>query len=248
MDVLFSNYQNLLSQIDNKFFRYLFEKIDWNQRMIAIKGPRGSGKTTLMLQRIKYGIKSQSNEALYFSADHYWFYTHNLVETTTTFYLNGGRFLFIDEVHKYPNWSRELKNIYDSFPNLKVVFSSSSALDFNRGEPDLSSRVITYELPGMSFREFLNLTKAQNFSPVSLSEIQNSLAEISHEVTTKLQPLPAFKEYLKRGYLPIINESNPETIPVFLLQIINTVVDSDLAFIADYNAGTAYKVKNWLVF
>jgi hypothetical protein len=246
MDILFSNFSNLLSQIDGNFFRYLFAAIDWNQRMIAIKGPRGSGKTTLMLQRIKYGIKPKSNEALYFSADHFWFYTHNLVETANTFYQNGGRFLFIDEVHKYPNWSRELKNIYDSFPDLKVVFSSSSALDIYRGESDLSRRVITYELPGMSFREYLNLTHGHNFAPFSLNEIQTSHTEISRELTTKLLPLPAFKDYLKRGYLPIISESSPELIPVFLQQIINTVVDSDLAFIADYNAGTAYKVKKLL--
>lgn len=246
MDILFSNFQTLLHQVDNGFFRYLFEKIDWNERMIAIKGPRGSGKTTLMLQRIKYGIKPQTNEALYFSADHYWFYTHNLVETAHTFYQNGGRFLFIDEVHKYPNWSRELKNIYDSYPDLKVMFSSSSALDIYRGESDLSRRVITYELPGMSFREYLNLTQQQSFQPIPLSEIQASHAQISSEITSKLQPLPVFKGYLKRGYLPIITESKPETIPVFLQQIINTVVESDLAFIADYNAGTAYKVKKLL--
>ena len=246
MEILFSNFYNLLSQIDDKFFRYLFSKIDWNQRMIAIKGPRGSGKTTLMLQRIKYGIKPQSNDSLYFSADHYWFYTHNLVETTADFYQNGGRFLFIDEVHKYPNWSRELKNIYDSFPDLKVVFSSSSALDIYRGESDLSRRVITYELPGMSFREYLNLTQNQNFQAVSLAEIQKTHSQITPEIISKLLPLPAFKEYLKRGYLPIITESNPETIPVFLQQIINKVVESDLAFIADYNAGTAYKVKKLL--
>ncbi|PZX55708.1 ATP-binding protein [Algoriphagus chordae] len=246
MDILFSISQNLLNQTDDKFFRYLFDKIDWNQRMIAIKGPRGSGKTTLMLQRIKYGIKPQSNEVLYFSADHYWFYTHNLVETTDSFYQHGGRFLFIDEVHKYPNWSRELKNIYDSYPDLKVVFSSSSALDIYRGESDLSRRVISYELPGMSFREYLNLTHEQNFQSVSLAEIQTSHSQITHEITSKLQPLPAFKEYLRIGYLPIITGSNPETIPVFLQQIINTVVESDLAFIADYNAGTAYKVKKLL--
>src|SRR5688572_8783306 len=166
METLFSNFHNLLSQVDNKFFRYLFSEIDWNQRMLAIKGPRGSGKTTLMLQRIKYGIGAGQNQVLYFSADHYWFYTHNLVETTFDFYQNGGRFLFIDEVHKYPNWSRELKNIYDSFPDLKVVFSSSSALDIYRGESDLSRRVITYELPGMSFREYLNLTQKENFQAV----------------------------------------------------------------------------------
>ena len=246
MDILFSNSQNLLNQVGGKFFRYLFDKIDWNQRMIALKGPRGSGKTTIMLQRIKYGIKPQLNEALYISADHYWFYTQNLVETAHTFYQNGGRFLFIDEVHKYPKWSRELKNIYDSYPDLKVVFSSSSALDIYRGESDLSRRVISYELPGMSFREYLNLTQQQNFQPVSLEDIQNTHSQITSEITSKLHPLPVFKEYLKRGYLPIITESPPETIPVLLQQIINTVVESDLAFIADYNAGTGYKVKKLL--
>jgi predicted AAA+ superfamily ATPase len=246
MDLLFSNFRNLVSQVDNNFFRFLFSEIDWNHRMLAIKGPRGSGKTTLMLQRIKFGIKANSNEALYISADHYWFYTHKLVETTADFYQNGGRFLFIDEVHKYPNWSRELKNIYDSFPDLKVVFSSSSALDIYRGESDLSRRVITYDLPGMSFREYLNLTRGQDFAPASLNELQKSHLDISNEVTQKLHPVPVFKEYLKRGHLPIITESNSETIPIFFLQIINTVVESDLAFIADYNAGTAYKVKKLL--
>lgn len=246
MDILFSNSQNLLTQVGDEFFRYLFDKIDWNLRMIAIKGPRGSGKTTLMLQQIKYGIKPKAQEALYFSADHYWFYTHNLVETAHTFYQNGGRYLFIDEVHKYPNWSREIKNIYDSFPDLKVVFSSSSALDIYKGESDLSRRVFTYELPGMSFREYLNLTQGQNFQPVSLAEVQNTQADITKEINSKLHPLPIFREYLKRGYLPIITESNPEIIPIFLQQIINTVVESDLAFIADYNAGTAYKVKKLL--
>jgi len=153
MDVLFSNFQNLFCQIDDNFFRYLFTEIDWNQRTLAIMDPRGSGKTTPILRRIKYGIKGQLNETLYFSADHQWSYTHNLVETASIFYENSGRFLFINEVHKYLNWSCELKNIYDSFPDLKVVFSSSSALDTYLGESDLSRRVITYELPGMSFRE-----------------------------------------------------------------------------------------------
>lgn len=243
MEILFSTFNNLLNQVDNKFFRYLFDQIDWNQRMIAIKGPRGSGKTTLMLQRIKFGLNASPNEALYVTADHYWFYTNNLVETTDTFYQNGGRFLFIDEVHKYPNWSRELKNIYDSYPDLKVVFSSSSALDIYRGESDLSRRVITYELPGMSFREYLKLKKGLNFPVFSLDEIQKNHTSITTEIAKSFHPLPVFHEYLKTGYLPIFDETNPLNIPIFLQQIINTVIESDLAFIADYNAGTAYKVK-----
>lgn len=243
MEILFSTCKNLLNQVDNNFFRYLFDQIDWNQRMIAIKGPRGSGKTTLMLQRIKFGLNESPNETLYVTADHYWFYTNNLVETTDTFYQNGGRFLFIDEVHKYPNWSRELKNIYDSYPDLKVVFSFSSALDIYRGESDLSRRVITYELPGMSFREYLKIKKGLNFPVFSFDEIQRNHTSITTEVAESFHPLPVFHEYLKTGYLPIFNETNPLNIPIFLQQIINTVIESDLAFIADYNAGTAYKVK-----
>jgi uncharacterized protein len=243
MEILFSTSKNLLNQVDNTFFRFLFDQIDWNQRMIAIKGPRGSGKTTLMLQRIKYGITANLNDALYVAADHYWFYTNNLVETTAEFYQNGGRFLFIDEVHKYPNWSRELKNIYDSYPDLKVVFSSSSALDIYRGESDLSRRVITYELPGLSFREYLKIKKGLDIPVFKLDEIQKNHSSISAEVAQTFHPLPEFHEYLKTGYLPIFNETNLSNIPIFLQQIINTVIESDLAFIADYNAGTAYKVK-----
>lgn len=243
MEILFSTSNNLLNQVDNKFFRFLYDQIDWNQRMIAVKGPRGSGKTTLMLQRIKFGQNASPNEILYVTADHYWFYTHNLVETTADFYQNGGRFLFIDEVHKYPNWSRELKNIYDSYPDLKVVFSSSSALDIYRGESDLSRRVITYELPGLSFREYLKLKKGLDFPAYSLADIQQNHTSISSEVAQSFHPLPAFQDYLKTGYLPNFNETNPHHIPIFLQQIINTVIESDLAFISDYNAGTAYKVK-----
>ncbi len=243
METLFSTSKNLLNQVDNSFFRFLFDQIDWNQRMIAIKGPRGSGKTTLMLQRIKFGLIANSNEALYVTADHYWFYTNNLVETANEFYQNGGRFLFIDEVHKYPNWSRELKNIYDSYPDLKVVFSSSSALDIYRGESDLSRRVITYELPGLSFREYLKIKKGMDLPVFSLAEIQKNHSSISSQVAQSFHPLPEFHEFLKTGYLPIFNETNLSNIPVFLQQIINTVIESDLAFIADYNAGTAYKVK-----
>ncbi|MFN3998469.1 ATP-binding protein [Algoriphagus sp.] len=243
MEILFSTSKNLLNQVGNSFFRFLFDQIDWNQRMIAIKGPRGSGKTTLMLQRMKYGLNSSPNETLYITADHYWFYTNNLVATATDFYQNGGRFLFIDEVHKYPNWSRELKNIYDSYPDLKVVFSSSSALDIYRGESDLSRRVITYELPGLSFREYLKIKKGLDLPVFSLNEIQKNHSSIASEVAQTFHPLPEFHEYLKTGYLPIFNETNLSNISIFLQQIINTVIESDLAFIADYNAGTAYKVK-----
>lgn len=246
MEILYEFHDNLLRNVNNSFFRYLLDTINWEQRMLAIKGPRGSGKTTLMLQYIRYRLNKPREEVLYLTADHYWFYTHNLVETADAFYKNGGRYLFIDEVHKYPHWSRELKNIYDGYPELRIVFSSSSALDIYRGEADLSRRVITYELPGLSFREFLSFTGNGEFKPVSWEELITNAPAIAQTVAAKIRPLPLFKKYLRYGYLPLFLESAPEDVPLRLSQIINTIIETDLGYIEDYNAGTAFKVKKLL--
>ena len=246
MDSLFTFHNNIIQQASADFYRYLFETINWDQRMLAIKGPRGSGKTTLMLQQIRYGLKLPASKALYITADHHWFYTNTLYETAEQFYLNGGRYLFIDEVHKYPRWSGELKNVYDGFPELKIVFSASSALDIFRGEADLSRRVISYELPGMSFREYLKLVGAGDFRTLSLREIASDHENLTRNVTEKLQPLPIFREYLQTGYLPIIKESRKEEIPIIINQIINAVVESDLSAIEGFDTGTARKIKKLL--
>ncbi|MDX1640612.1 MAG: AAA family ATPase, partial [Balneolaceae bacterium] len=246
MDPLFTFHANVIRQISDSFTRFLYEKVNWNQRMLALKGPRGAGKTTLMLQYIKYGLKLPANKALYISADHYWFYNHTLFETAESFYLNGGRHLFIDEVHRYPQWAREMKNIYDGFPELKIVFSASSALDIFRGEADLSRRVIAYSLPGMSFREYLMLSKVADFEFFELSDIVSNHEEIVKNITDQIQPLPYFRNYLKYGYLPIITESLEGEIPVRLNQVINAIVESDLAYIEGFDSGTANKIKKLL--
>lgn len=214
--------------------------------MLAIKGPRGSGKTTLMLQQIRYGLSLPASKALYITADHHWFYTNTLYETAEQFYLNGGRYLFIDEVHKYPHWSGELKNLYDGFPELRIVFSASSALDIFRGEADLSRRVITYELPGMSFREYLKLVGIGDFKGLSLREITSDHENLARNLTEKLQPIPLFREYLQAGYLPIIKESRKKEIPILINQIINAVIESDLSAIEGFDTGTAGKIKKLL--
>lgn len=246
MDPLYSFHANIISQVSDIFTRFLYDRINWDQRMLAIKGPRGAGKTTLMLQHIKYKLKLPSDKALYISADHYWFYTHTLFETAEQFYLNGGRFLFIDEVHKYPHWSRELKNIYDGLPNLKIVFSASSALDIYRGEADLSRRVLTYTLPGMSFREYLLLKGILDHTAIPLKDIAANHEQLASEIVNQIQPLPHFRDYLKWGYLPIIVESRKEDIPIRLIQIINAVVESDLAYTESFDGGTAAKIKKLL--
>jgi hypothetical protein len=244
MDALFEFQENLLRQVRNKFRRYLHKKINWEQRMIGIKGPRGAGKTTLMMQHLKYDLGLPS-EALYLTSDHSWFYTHTLVDTANDWYKLGGKILFIDEVHKYPGWSVELKNIYDGLPEMQVIFSASSALEIYRGEADLSRRVVTYLLPGLSFREFLILTKETKFDPVTIEDIKNNHLNLSRVITENFRPLPAFLKYLETGYLPIIVEGE-DTYLMKLNQVINTIVDSDLAYIASYNSGTAVKVKKLL--
>ncbi len=244
MDPLFEFQENLLKFVSNDFRRYLHSQISWNQRMIGIKGPRGAGKTTLMLQYLKYDLENRDH-ALYVTADHTWFYDHTLFDTANDWYKMGGKILIIDEVHKYPNWSLELKNIYDGFPGIQVIFSASSALDIYRGEADLSRRVISYSLAGMSFREYLQLTGGYSFNSITFSDLKDNHLELSRLVADVLHPLPHFKLYLKQGYLPIIIEGE-ETYLSKLGQIITTTLDTDLAYIESYNSGTASKVKKLL--
>ncbi|NLK56798.1 MAG: AAA family ATPase, partial [Bacteroidales bacterium] len=204
MERLVGQYRVLIDNTSLQFVRYLYDKIDWNSRFIAILGARGVGKTTLLLQRIKM-IHSYS-EALYVSADDIYFTENKLFDLADTFYKNSGRFLYIDEIHKYPNWSKELKMMYDNLPQLQVVFTGSSILNVYKGSDDLSRRVIKYEMQGLSFREYLNMTQNVKIKKYSLDEILENkveLPDISH-------PLVQFKEYLKRGYYPFFSEPNYE--------------------------------------
>lgn len=185
------------------------------------------------------------DNALYITADHTWFYNHGLLDTAMDWYKQGGRILLVDEVHKYPHWSRELKNIFDGIPEMQVIFSASSALDIYRGEADLSRRVITYTLSGLSFREYLLFTAGHLFDTISITDISQSHRSFSQALLGKIQPLPLFKKYLRNGYLPIIAEGEREYLPK-LEQVINAIVDTDLAYIASYNSGTAIKVKKLL--
>ena len=246
MEILQSYHNNLLRQVSLDYVRPFYSNIHWDQRMLAIKGSRGSGKTTLMLQHLLKNHGPHAEQALYVSADFHWFYRNTLFDTTDQFYKNGGRFLYIDEVHKYPRWSRELKNIYDGFPDLQVIFSSSSALEIYRGESDLSRRVMTYLLPGLSFREYLWLMLGAQFPKISLEDILTKHAEYSSEIVKRLHPLPLFRKYLETGYLPIIKAVPEEEVHPRLTQIINTVLENDLVFIENYNAATAFKVKKLL--
>ncbi|MCE7053164.1 AAA family ATPase [Algoriphagus sp. AGSA1] len=245
MEELYIFQQNLISQISLDWKRYLFSEIKGDEKLLGIKGIRGVGKTTLLLQ---YLISSPLNptQKLYVTADHPYFYQNSLFELASQFYSVSGQLLLIDEVHKYKNWSRELKLIYDGFPNLKVIFTSSSALDLYRGESDLSRRLITQNLEGLSFREYLRLTQKLDLPSFPLEELITNHLEIASTLLSKFHAIPNFKNYLNYGYFPIVNQVTPESVSSRVFQIINTVLESDLAFAKEYSPSNIAKIKKLL--
>ena len=237
METLYQKFETLLQSTTTDFKRYLYKQISWDNRLIGIIGARGVGKTTMILQHIKENLDSK--KALYVSADDMYFGENKLYDLTDNFYKSAGEYLFIDEIHKYPNWSRELKNIYDSFPSLKVIFTGSSVLDILKGSADLSRRAIIYKLQGLSFREYLKLFHNYENEVYSLEQIVNNevkLKNIKH-------PLPLFNDYLKQGYYPfgLENEMN-----LRLGQIIVQTLESDIPQYANLNVGTSRKLKRLL--
>lgn len=227
MKQLFATFYQLIERTSLDFTRYLYHEIRWENRLIAITGARGSGKTTLMLQYIKEHYAAYGTEALYVSLDNIWFTTHSLLELTNEFYQMGGKALFLDEVHKYPAWSIEIKNIYDSYPNMKVVFTGSSLLEIHKGEADLSRRAVIYHLHGLSFREFLQFEYQYSTEPVPLSDILTKHVEIAMNIGKNVKPIVAFKNYLSYGYFPFYKEDKV-LYHERLLATLNTILEVDL--------------------
>lgn len=236
-DLLLTGYMDsLLKQTPEAFTRYLYNEIDWNARMIGIVGPRGVGKSTMLLQHIR---RTGSEETLYVMADNIYFNHHSLVDLADEWAKEGGRRLFIDEVHKYSGWSRELKQIYDVHPDIQIVFTGSSVLDILQGEADLSRRALIYHLQGLSFREFLELfhgIKAQVFSFDEIIDQQVSLPDVLH-------PLPLFREYLNQGYYPFSLEGN---FALRMQQVLTLSIEVDIPQYADMKVSTARKLKQMM--
>lgn len=222
------------------------DEIDWNLRLIGISGARGSGKTTLMMQYLKSEIDNL-DEAIYISLDDLYFTQTNLLDFVFEFRRNGGKYIFIDEVHKYQNWSQELKNIYDQFPDVKVVFSGSSALDIYKGSHDLSRRAMVYNLYGLSFREYLKFYRNIELPAYTLNDLLSISNQEISSLTSDFFPVPVLKEYLKWGYYPFFKDSsNVTTYYSQLINILNTTLDSDLPSIFHINYDSILKVKKLL--
>jgi uncharacterized protein len=236
MEQINNLYRSILSRTSTKFIRFLFSEINLENRMTAIIGPRGAGKTTLLLQIIK--LKLPINETLYIGADNIYLTDKNLFEFAQNFSNRGGKFLFIDEIHKYSNWSQELKMIYDYLPDLHVVFTGSSILDIYKGYADLSRRVLTHFLPGLSFREFLELKNGIQIPVQSFEQIIQNKFEFEG-----FKPLEYFQEYLKIGYYPFFKEPG---YPEKLNNTINLTLETDIPSHSGMNAATVNKLKQLL--
>ena len=226
MEKLIESSVRKINSFNQKFERYLFSKINWDNRLISIKGARGSGKTTLLLQYAKL-LQKKQHSVLYIAMDDLFFLKNNLLELAEKFEQLGGSYLLIDEVHKYPNWSREIKLIYDDFPNLKTVFTSSSILEIFKSESDLSRRVVNYDLKELSFREFLELNGTQKVSSFSLEEILLNHTEIASDLLNSFKPIFSFNHYIKNGVYPYFLE-DLESYHQKIRNTINLIIDVDI--------------------
>ncbi|RLD50082.1 MAG: AAA family ATPase [Bacteroidetes bacterium] len=240
----------LINSVKTIFFRSLYKSVNWENRLIEIQGARGVGKTTMMLQKAKE-LNNAGKSVLYISLDIPYFYRNGLFETAENFYKYGGQYLFVDEVHKYPqkqkkiDWAQEIKNIYDTIPDLFVIFSGSSVLQLYKSQGDLSRRKSTYMLNGLSFREYLQFYKNQTFERLTLAEILNTHQTICTKIIKKIKILPEFNNYLSSGYYPFFKE-NPKKYLERLADIINVIIETDIPYITDIANETLHKFKQLL--
>ena len=241
IDILFRKQQYIYKKIEDiKYKRYFFDIVDFNEKLIGLIGARGIGKTTFLLQYLK-SLDIEEEKKLYFSVDSIITSNMKLFDIAEDFYNIGGKVLVIDEIHKYPDFEIELKEIYD-FLDLKVIFSGSSAIVLEHKKADLSRRAMIYRLKGLSFKEFLELKLQKDFSTFSLDEILKNHISIAKEITKEIKPLEHFKEYLQFGYYPFYFEAK-KSYCIKLEETINTVIESDLPIIFNIEPSNIHKLK-----
>lgn len=238
MERLYESFDKQLKMTLTDFIRYRYDEINWSGRMFGLVGPRGVGKTTMFLQYIKQNLNRR--DTLYVSADNLYFADNSLVDLADKFSKQGGKHLFIDEIHKYKDWSRELKQLYDTYPDMQIAFTGSSILDIYKGTADLSRRAPIYEMQGLSFREYLGMFHHISAPAYSLEDILQHKVEIPGVE----HPLPLFADYLKRGYYPFGMDIDFD---MELEQVINQTMEIDIPQYAEMNVSTGRKLKQLLV-
>lgn len=238
MEQLFEYFKRKLQETPTDLVRYKYEEINWHGHALGLVGPRGVGKSTMLLQYIK--MQLDEKDTLYVSADHLYFTSHSLVDLADRFYKMGGKHLFIDEIHKYEGWSIEVKQIFDSYSDLQLIISGSSILDITKGMADLSRRVPIYEMQGLSFREYLHLFHGIKMQAVKIENIlqhEYAIAGVEH-------PLPLFHDYLRRGYYPFGRDAAYD---IELQQVVAQTMESDIPLYLNTNVSVGRKLKQLLM-
>ena len=243
-----NQFNNKISEVNLDFKRYLHEKINWDSRLIGIKGARGVGKSTLLLQHIKERFPDLQH-VFYASLDDLWFRAHTLPELVEYLYTHGTTHLFLDEVHKYKDWSLNIKNLYDNYPKLHIVYTGSSMLEIDHSKVDLSRRQVLYTMVGLSFREYLELEGVvSSLSAVSLEELLRSHLQIAMNIVSQTSVLQHFDRYLQMGYYPFYRDTDSAIdYHSRLREVVNVVMESDMPAVADITYATVQKAKQLLM-
>ena len=238
MEQLFEYFNRKLQETPTDLVRYMYGRIEWNGHALGLIGPRGVGKSTLLLQYIKQELDAR--ETLYVSADQLYFASHRLVDVADSFYKLGGKHLFLDEIHKYEGWSAEVKQIYDSYADLQLIISGSSILEITKGMADLSRRVPIYEMQGLSFREYLHLFRGIRMPAISWEQLLSH----SYEIPGAEHPLPLFRDYLRRGYYPFGGDA---AFGLELSQVVEQTMESDIPLYLNANVSVGRKLKQLMM-
>lgn len=242
---LFDNYHRKIAKIDTRFKRYLYNQINWDARIIGIKGARGVGKTTMLLQHIIENYED-IDKTLYASLDDLWFASHSLIDLIDWADQHGMTRLYLDEVHRYEQWALTLKNIYDNFPDMNIVYTSSSLLIMDNAKVDLSRRQTTYTLYGMSFREYLAFTNIIHFDAIPLDNLLKHHVQYALQITKETKIATHFEDYLCHGYYPFFREAGAD-FPSQLREMISVVAENDLPAVENMSFETLQKVKKLIM-
>lgn len=238
---LFNNYHRKIAKIETRFKRYLYNQINWDARIIGIKGARGVGKTTMLLQHILLNYED-IDKTLYASLDDLWFTTHSLIDLVDWADQHGMTRLYLDEVHRYEQWSETLKNIYDNYPEMSIVYTSSSLLIMDNAKVDLSRRQTTYTLYGMSFREYMDFEGVLHVDVISLEDLLEHHVQHAMKITKEIKVASHFENYLAHGYYPFYREAGDD-FPYRLRETVSVVIENDLPAVENMSFETLQKVK-----
>lgn len=245
MNRLYETSRRRIRTVSTRYIRDINTKISWKSRLIGIRGAKGCGKTTLMLQHIRGTFTDEMERVLYLSLDNIWFADHSLVDLADTFVKRGGTHLFLDEVHKYPRWSQEIKNLYDDHPDLHIVFTGSSLLDLLHSRADLSRRALMYDLPGLSFREFLSIETGFTYQALSMEELLTAHTYHAERIVEAIRPYVYFDSYLEHGYYPYYLEG-VEEYPARLHETILVILEHELPLLRHIDPSYIPKLKKLL--